>query len=127
MNIYELESVACEFAAERMQRAKDHMPKSEESSAAMEQAVEAARVCTEIAKIRVAREEQEKNEKLKAKEARIDRVIKAAEIVGLMLVAPTVKYLFDRRRIVDIGLVERMESFTSTPGRALGKMFDFGK
>ena len=93
----------------------------------MEQAVEAARVCTEIAKIRVAREEQEKNEKLKAKEARIDRVIKAAEIVGLMLVAPTVKYLFDRRRIVDIGLVERMESFTSTPGRALGKMFDFGK
>ena len=127
MNIYELESVACEFAADRMQRAKEHVPKSEESRAALEQAVDAARVCTEIAKIREAREEQEKNEKLKSKDARIDRMVKAAEIVGLMLIAPTVKYLFDRRRIIDIGLVERMESFTSTPGRALGKMFDFGK
>lgn len=127
MNIYELEGVACEFAADRMKRAKDHAPKSEESNAALEQAIDAAKLCTEIAKIREAREEQEKNEKLKAKEVRIDRMIKAAEIVGLILVAPTVKYLFDKRRIVDIGLVERMESFTSTPGRALGKMFDFGK
>ena len=122
----------------RLEDAKDAEPGTKEGDAAFEQAMEAAKLCADLIKIDDAREEQERrremdeekqtrDEKLKARESVINTVVRGVEIVGTIVLVPTLTYVFNKRLATHIGTVEQFETYTTTPGRSLGKMFKFGK
>lgn len=140
MNDQTIRDQMLNFSLERLDLALKKKPTDEEGKAAYQQALSAFNAYIEMAKVDDAHEEQtarreleeRKMEREEAREAecqkkqrRHDIMLKGIEIGAMVLVAPLIKHICNRSNIKLIGQVEQMEMFTSTPGRTLGKMFDW--
>ena len=51
--------------------------------------------------------------------------VRVLEVAAIPVALKVMDFKFHKRLIEIIGTVERMECFTSTPGKAIGKMFKF--
>ena len=59
------------------------------------------------------------------KEKRWDMVFKGLEVAAVPAILKIVELGCNKYLIKYIGTIEQMETFTGTPGRAIGKMFKF--
>ena len=59
----------------------------------------------------------------KSDEKKWNRISKAAEIGGTILLIPTMNYLFNMKFAKQICNFEKDYTFTTTPGRTLGSLF----
>ncbi len=50
---------------------------------------------------------------------------KVLEVAVIPVSLKVLDFVFDKKKIRIIGTIEQMECFTSTPGKAIGKMFKF--
>lgn len=126
------------YALERLETARNLGVNDEGCDEAFEQAMRAVKVYGELTKIDdehseelerqdLEKEKQEMERDLKRKMTRGERWIKVAEIVAVAAIAPTLTYVFNRKFAEFLCEAEQFESFTSTAGRSLGKIFKFGK
>ena len=133
-----LQEMVAEFAADRLEEARNLNPGDEGYTETFRQAMDAAKICTEMAKadnahieeiekIELEKEKQEKERELKKKATRGDRVIKAVEIIGVAVVAPLVTLKCNKHLVEVIAKLEEFEVWKTTAGKSLGKMFKFGK
>lgn len=87
---------------------------------AAEKELEVRKLEAENAKI-----EAEKELKFKKKEAIANSVIKAVEIVGVIVVAPMIGYASKKAFAQMLCLFEKDYTFTTIPGRSLSGLFRF--
>lgn len=134
----DLKSLMADVAAERLDYAKNCEPGDEASEVALKQGVTAFNAYTELAKMEAEREElierraierekMAREEELRKKEAKKDRIVKCIEIAALAVVTPVVGYACNRAFANFLCKAEQFETFTTTAGRSLGKVFKFGK
>lgn len=133
-----LQKLMAELAVKKLEDAKNAESGTEEGVAAFDQAMQAAKLCADLMKMDDAREEleqrremedkkQAREEEFREKESKRNMIFRCVEIAGTLVIIPVVTYVTNKALIKDIGTIEQMETFTSTPGRALSKMFKFGK
>lgn len=138
MNDQELKSLMANVATDRLEYALSQEPGSEEGEAAFKQGVTAFNAYTELAKVddaheelverrRIEKQKQLRDEELRVKESKRDRIVKGIEIAAIAVVAPVVGYACNRAFAGFLCKAEQFETFTSTAGRSLGKIFKFGK
>lgn len=126
------------YASERLEVARKLGVKDDECDKAFEQAMKAVKIYGELTKIddehseeldrqELTKENQDLERDMKRMVARGDRIFKVVEIAAVAVLAPTLTYVFNRKFAEFLCEAEQFESFTSTAGRSLGKIFKFGR
>ena len=137
MNDQNLKQLMADVATERLELAKQSSPGTEEAEVAFKQGVTAFNAYTELVKAEDAHEElverrelekqkQDREESARRKERISNGIIKGLEI-GAMIAAPVVGYFCNKKLAAFLCEVEQFETFTTTAGKSLGRMFKFGK
>lgn len=138
MNDQGLKNLVANVATARLEYALNHEPGSEEGELAFKQGITAFNAYTELAKIddaheelverrRIEEQKQFRDEALRMKESKRDRIVKGIEIAAVAVIAPVVGYACNRAFAGFLCKAEQFETFTTTAGRSLGKIFKFGK
>lgn len=123
-------------AAERLEEARKLDANDEKSKEAFKQCLEAAKMYNELTKTddshseeldrqEMEKEKQELERELRKKENRKDRWVKVAEVGAVAVVAPVVGFLCNKNFAKFLCKVEEFETFTTTAGRSLSKVFKF--
>ena len=114
-----------EVMDDRLKKSMDESLDAEQQKEMLDQAMKVIDRHTEIYKNDIVYDGQVKREEFDQQEAKKGRWVKYLEIGAAVIVTPIMYYLANRALVRDIGGVEQMEHFGSTPGRSLGKMFNF--
>lgn len=121
-----------EVLQDRLEKSINTSLEAEERNVAFEQAMKIADRQAKIYESDIVYDDQIKKlehekEKLETEksENKKNRWIKAGEIFVMAIVVPTMYLVANKALIKDVGTVEQMEHYGSTPGRSLGKMFSF--
>ena len=123
-------------AAERLDYARNCDAGDDAGDKAFEQGITAFKAYVEMAKIddahneeidrrELEREKQLREEELKRETAKKDRWMKGIEIGLVVVAAPIIGMVCNKNLAKFICKAEQFETFTSTAGRSLGKMFKF--
>ena len=126
-----------DVAKERLKVAKTLGPGTEEGDAAFKEGLQAFNAYNELVKTEDAHEEQAerramekdkqaRDEAIRKKERMKDWIIFGVTTLGTIAV-PILGHILKKDLVKYVCKAEEFESFTSTPGKAIGKMFDFGK
>ncbi|MBR5780384.1 MAG: hypothetical protein IKY27_00170 [Bacteroidales bacterium] len=78
-------------------------------------------------KLEADKEKHQKELDAKAAEAKKDRMVQIGIFVGGLVVGKCIDYAFERAHVTRICHFEKDYTFTTSPGRALGKLFRFKK
>lgn len=133
-----LQVLVAEFAAERLEVARNLKPGDENCSEAFKQAMEATKVYVDITKtddahmeelekLELEKTKQEEERKFKKRASIGDRVMKTVEIIGVVVITPIITYKCNEKLVEIISKLEEFEVWKTTPGKSLSKMFKFGK
>lgn len=99
----------------------------EDRSASLDQAMKAIDRQVELTKLEDARNEKLRNEQFKMEEARKDRTIRWVEVIGTLVLAPTIDYVVKNKFATRICNFEKDYTFTTQAGRSLSNLFRFKK
>lgn len=138
INEIDVKDLMAEVAVNRLSYAKECIAGDEVGDKAFEQGVTAYKAYAEMTKIDDAHDEeikrqelektkQERDDENRKKERKKEYFIKGVEIVGGVVIAPALAYGFNKGLVKYIGTIEQMETFTSSAGRAIGRMFKFNR
>lgn len=100
---------------------------SEDSKIAFNQAMQVADRLIEVSKIEDSYDEKIRDDELKEKESRKNRIVKGVEIAALVIVAPIIDFKIKKNLSRDFMNFEKEGTFTTTPGRATSSWFRFKK
>lgn len=121
-----------EVLTDRLKKSMNDSLEAEERNTAFEQAMKIADRQTKVYESDIVYDDQVKKlehekEKLETEKAenKKNRIIKVIEVGAIVVLAPIVYYCTNKGLIKEVGTAEQMEHFGSTPGRSLGKMFNF--
>lgn len=137
-NEIDVKDLMAEVAVDRLSYAKNCKAGDEIGDKAFEQGVTAYKAYADMTKIDDAHDEelrrqelektkQEHDEENRKKERKKEYVVKGIEFVGGVVVAPAIAYVANKGLVKYIGTIEQMETFTSSAGRAIGRMFKFNR
>lgn len=121
-----------EVLQDRLEKSINEFLDAEERNTAFEQAMKIADRQAKIYESDIVYDDQVKKlehekEKLETEksENKKNRWVKAGEIFAVTILVPVIYYCANKGLIKEVGTVEQMEHFSGTPGRSLGKMFNF--
>lgn len=110
-----------------LKRALESDKNADDSNAEVKQAMDIADRLNESDKIEIAKTEQAEKQALAEKQAMIGMWISIGSVVATVVVAPVISHCCNK----DFGkmtmLFEKDYTFTTTPGKALSKVFNFGR
>lgn len=124
---YENKKLLDEVIKDRLETAKESKAEAEGNNAAFRQAMEAIDRQIEIDKIEASSEEQSKKQEHSKKETEINMWIQIGGLVASMIVVPTMQYLYNMQYAKKLCHFEKDYTFTTTPGKATSKFFNFGR
>lgn len=137
MNEKDLKDLLAEVAADRLQKALENDPGNDDyDSEAFDEGITAVKAYTEMVKVddahneelgrqELEKDKQESDKKFKMSESTKEKIIKGVELGLVVVVAPIIGYKCNKNLAQFLCKAEQFESFTSTAGRSLGKMFKF--
>ena len=99
----------------------------EKKKLAFEEAMKAIDRSIELTKLEDSKEENIKNNEIKLKESKKDRIIKCVEIGGALLIAPFIESFIKKGYAKIICNFEKDYTFTTSAGRGLSSLFRFKK
>lgn len=125
-----------EVAAEKLNYVLEHEQGDDDAEEAFDQAITAVKVYNDMVKIDDAHEEelkrqdiekdkQEADKKFKMSESTKEKIMKGIELGAVVIVTPVIGYFSNKNLAKFLCKAEQFETFTSTAGRSLGKMFKF--
>lgn len=114
-----------EVIKNRLETAMKSNADAEGNNAAFRQAMEAIDRQIEVSKIDASSEEQSKKQDQSKRETDINMWIQIGGLVASMVVVPTVQHLFNMRYAKTLCHFEKDYTFTTTPGKATSKFFNF--
>lgn len=124
---YENKKLLDEVIKDRLETAKESKAEAEGNNAAFRQAMEAIDRQIEIDKIEASYEEQSNKQDHSKKEMEINTWIQIGGLVASMIVVPTMQYLYNMQYAKKLCHFEKDYTFTTTPGKATSKFFNFGR
>ena len=89
--------------------------------------LEKEKLKVEREKLEADKEKHQKELEAKADEGNKDRLVQIGIFVGGLVVGKCIDYAFERAHVTRICHFEKDYTFTTSPGRALGKLFKFKK
>ena len=116
-----------EVIKDRLETAKQSNAEADGNNAAFRQAMEAIDRQIEIEKINVSREEQSNKQDHSKKEMEINTWIQIGGLVASMIIVPTMNYFYNMKYAKKLCHFEKDYTFTTTPGKATSKFFNFGR
>lgn len=116
-----------EVIKDRLETAKQSNAEADGNNAAFRQAMEAIDRQIEIEKINVSREEQSNKQDHSKKEMEINTWIQISGLVASMIIVPTMNYFYNMKYAKKLCHFEKDYTFTTTPGKATSKFFNFGR
>lgn len=116
-----------EVIENRLKTAKHSTADADGNDAAFRQAMEAIDRQIEIDKIDASSEEQSKKQEHSKKETEINMWIQIGGLVASMVVVPTMQYFYNMKYAKKLCHFEKDYTFTTTPGKATSKFFNFGR
>jgi len=116
-----------EVIKNRLETAKQSTADADGNNAAFRQAMEAIDRRIEIDKIDASYEEQSKKQEQSKKEVDINMWIQIGGLVASMVVVPTMNHFYNMRYAKTLCHFEKDYTFTTTPGKATSKFFNFGR
>lgn len=134
----DLKKLMKDVAADRLQQAKDYGPGTDEGAIALKEGLQAFNAYTELVKTEDAHEElierremekqkQIRDESIRRRERIKDYITVGLGVVGTAVATPIVYHICNKNLAKFLCEVEQFESFTTTAGKSVGKMFKFGK
>lgn len=114
-----------EVIKNRLETAKQSTADADVNNVAFRQAMEAIDRQIEIDKIKVSSEEQSKKQEHSKKETEINMWIQIGGLVASMVVVPAMNHFYNMRYAKTLCHFEKDYTFTTTPGKATSKFFNF--
>lgn len=112
---------------DRLKKALSSDAKPEDSSVAFEQAMKAVDRLNELEKTEASHDDQVEKRKTSTKEAKVNTIIRCVEVAGTILLVPIVTTVCNRAYAKDLCNFEKDYTFTTSAGKALSRLFRFGK
>lgn len=137
MNEKDLKELLAEVAADRLQYALECKPDDEDyDDQAFDEGITAVKAYTELMKADDAHSEelgrqeleekkQESDKEFKMSESTKEKIMKGIELGCVVVITPVIGYLSNKGLAKFLCKAEQFETFTTTAGRSLGKMFKF--
>lgn len=137
-NDQNLKRLMADVAKQRLEYAKTYEPGSEEGEKAFKEGLQAFNAYNELVKTEGSNEElaqrrvmekekQTRDEVIRKKERLKDYIVFGVGMVGTAVVTPIVYHICNKDLAKFLCKAEEFETFTTTAGKSLGKMFKFGK
>lgn len=114
-----------EVIKDRLEAVLDTEADAEGNNAAFRQAMEAIDRLNELNKIDASIEEQKTKQVTSKRESNIGMWIQIGGLVATAVVAPTIQYCCNKRYAKLLCNFEKDYTFTTTPGKAVSKFFNF--
>ena len=116
-----------EVIKNRLETAKQTTADAEGNNAAFRQAMEAIDRRIEIDKVNASSKELSKKQEQSKREAEINMWIQIGGLVATMVIVPTIQHCYNMRYAKLLCNFEKDYTFTTTPGKATSKFFNFGR
>lgn len=137
-NDQNLKQLMADVAKQRLERAKEYGPGTDEGEVAFKEGLQAFNAYNEMVKTQDAHEElierrvmekdkQTRDEVIRKKERTKDYIVFIGGAVVTAVATPVVYHFCNKDLAKFLCKVEEFETFTTTAGKSLGKMFKFGK
>lgn len=137
-NDQNLKKLMEDVAKDRLERARTYGPGTDEGDAAFKEGLQAFNAYNEFVKTEDAHEElierramekeqKAREEKIRRKDRTKDYITVGLTIVGTAIITPLAYHFSNKSLARFLCEAEQFETFTSTAGKSLGKMFKFGK
>lgn len=114
-----------EVIKNRLETAKQSNADAEGNNAAFRQAMEAIDRRIEIDKINASSKEQSNKQEQSKKETEIAMWIQIGGLLATMIVVPTIQHCYNMRYAKLMCNFEKDYTFTTSPGKAMSKFFNF--